>query len=78
MNKENKNREEEIVDFVVAPYALADVLLALHNDEVKEIYVTKSDNDIIIRIPKERLEKSVYHIKENSINESCCDGIKKD
>lgn len=77
-DKESKNTKEEIVDFVVAPYALADVLLALHNDGVKEIYVTKSDNDIIVRIPKERLEKSVYHIKENGINESCCNGIKKD
>lgn len=76
-DKESKNTKEEIVDFVVAPYALADVLLALHNDGVKEIYVTKSDNDIIVRISKERLEKSVYHIKENRTNESCCNEIQK-
>lgn len=57
--------EKEIVTFCVTPYALADVLLALHNNNVKEIYVTKCDNDLYIRIPKERIERAVYPIKEN-------------
>ena len=75
MNKGNKNMEEEIVDFIVAPYALADVLLALHNSGVREIYVTMSDDDIVIRIPKDRLEKAVYDIKDNKTNDSCCNEI---
>jgi len=64
--------EKEIVTFCVAPYALADTLLALHNNGVKEIYLTKCDNDLYVRIPKERLERAVYPIKENIINECNC------
>jgi hypothetical protein len=60
---------KEIVTFCVTPYALADTLLALYNNGVKEIYLTKCDNDLYIRIPKERLERAVYPIKENIINE---------
>lgn len=71
-----KNVKEKIVDFVVSPYALADVILALHNSGVQEIYVTMSDDDIVIRIPKDRLERAVYDIKDNVINDSCCNGIK--
>lgn len=57
--------EKEIITFCVTPYALADVLLALHNNNVKEIYITKCDNDLYIRIPKERVERAVYPIKED-------------
>ena len=57
--------EKEIVTFCVTPYALANVLLALHNNNVKEIYITKCDNDLYIRIPKERIERAIYPIKEN-------------
>ena len=63
---------KEMVTFCVTPYALADTLLALHNNNVKEIYLTKCDNDLYIRIPKERLERAVYPIKENIINECAC------
>ena len=69
-------KEEIVVDFVVSPYALADVILALHNSGVQEIYVTMSDGDMLIRIPKDKLEKAVYDIKDNIINDSCCNGIK--
>ena len=71
-----KNVKEEIVDFVVSPYALADVILALHNSGVQEIYVTMSEDDIVIRIPKDKLEKAVYDIEDNKIYDSCCNGIK--
>lgn len=76
MNIGSKKMEEEIVDFVIAPYALADVILALHNSGVREIYVTMNDDDIVIRIPKDKLEKAVYDIKDSGINNSCCNEIK--
>ncbi len=69
--------EKEIVSFCVTPYALSDVLLALHNNGVREIYLTKCDDEIWIRIPKERLERAVYPIKENIINDCCCNGEDK-
>lgn len=53
---------KEYIDVAVVPYALADTLLALYNCNVKEIVITKEDNDIHIRIDKQKVEKSVYGI----------------
>lgn len=51
---------KEYIDFTVVPYALADVLLALNNCGIKDFAVTKEDNDLHIRIDKEKVEKAVY------------------
>lgn len=53
-------KNKEYINICVASYALADTLLALNNCGVKEIYITKCDNDIYIRVTKEELETAVY------------------
>lgn len=59
----------EYIDFEVSPYALADVLLALHNSKIYEVCVTKEDGNIHIRIDKRILEKNYYINKLESLPE---------
>lgn len=64
--RETNNREtsarETYIDFAFAPYALADILYALDNSGIKDFAITKSDNDLHIRIPKSHLE----HVRNTS------------
>ena len=59
---EPSHTDHQYIDFLVAPYALCDTLLALHNSNVKDFAVTKEDNDLHIRIDVEYLEKIVYKL----------------
>lgn len=54
---------KEYIDFGITPYALPMVLLALHNQEIYEYFITQEDNDLHIRIEKDYLFKKVYHVK---------------
>lgn len=67
------HKDNEYIDFMVTSYALCDILVALHNSNVKEFAVTKEDNDLHIRIDAEYLKSIVYKIKkfENLCNECC-------
>ena len=38
----------------VAPYALLDVLRALYNENVKDVTITKEDNDLILIVDTSR------------------------
>lgn len=69
---------KEYINVCVVSYALADTLLALNNCGVKEIYITKCDNDIHIRISKEHLEKAVYGTLDTLPNKCNCnkEGLK--
>lgn len=67
MNKTVKDKE--YIDFPVSPYALADVLLALDNEGIKEYWVTKEDNDLHIRIEKDCLREKVYKVKLGPLDE---------
>lgn len=40
---------DKMRDFYVAPYALVDVIRALNNEGIYSIWVTKSDNDLLVR-----------------------------
>lgn len=51
---------KKLYDFKVAPYALYDVIKALYIGGEKEyvnLIVTKEDNDLIVRVYKEKLPK---------------------
>ena len=50
----------EYMSFEVAPYALPSVLLALYNEGIKNISVTKSDDNIEISVFIHDLKASVY------------------
>ena len=54
--------ENKYIDFTVAPYALTSVLLALSNNGVHTLAVTKEDNQLLIRIDNEVLHEAVYGI----------------
>lgn len=51
--------DDEFIDIGVAPYALADTILALHNAHVQNIHITKEDGQLHIRINKKYLVMAV-------------------
>lgn len=69
---ESSHKDHQYIDFLVAPYALGDTLLALYNSNVKEFAVTKEDNDLHIRIDVEYLEKIVYKLTKVTADNECC------
>lgn len=69
---------KDYIDFLVTPYALVDVLIALHNEGIRDINVTKEDNDLHIRLDVDYVKEVVYKLKRTDKNEVCtCDGGKK-
>ena len=42
------------INVKVAPYALLDVLRALYNSDVKEVTITKEDNDLVLVVDTSR------------------------
>ena len=71
--KEGHTMNEEYVSVSIAPYCLANLLLALHNSNIKRITITQEDNELVVRIPVKHLNDIVYNIKEPS----CKCGIKE-
>ncbi len=67
---------KEYIDVAVVPYALADTLLAFHNAGIKEIFITKEDDDIHIRIEKTIIERAVYKKLNVPAGCKCCEGVK--
>lgn len=57
------NKEETYIDFIIAPYCLGKLLLALDSCNISIFYITLVDNDLMVRIPKSHLNKVIYHIK---------------
>jgi len=55
-------KEERYIDFIIAPYCLGELLLALDNCDISIFYITLVDNDLMVRIPKSHLEKVVHHV----------------
>ena len=54
---------KEYIDFGITPHALPMIVLALHNAEIYEYFITQEDNDLHIRIDKDYLFRKVYHTK---------------
>lgn len=52
--------EEKYIDFMVVPYALAQVLYALEQCGIKDYAITLEDNDLHIRIPVSHVQENVY------------------
>lgn len=52
--------KNDIIDFAIAPYALADILLALNTCGVKNFAVTKEDGGLHIRVERRELSEVVY------------------
>lgn len=52
-----------MVNLKVSNYALVDVLYRLASEGLKDLTITKEDNDLIIRIDEEDLSKVVYPAK---------------
>lgn len=48
-NNLSVEKEDRLYEFYVAPYALDNVIRALTNDGFHEIYVTKVDNNLMVR-----------------------------
>jgi hypothetical protein len=61
--------DKKYIDVAVATYALPSVLLALSNNGVNEMCITKQDNSLYIRIEQEVLENAVYHIQHQMMGE---------
>lgn len=70
--EEHKMKDKEYIDFMVIPYALPKVLLALNDEGVKDITVTQQDNDLHIRLDKDDVEEVVYNLKKVYKNDTCC------
>lgn len=51
---------EEIISFKIAPYSLANILLALNISGINDFAITKEDDDLVIRIRRKTLENAVY------------------
>lgn len=64
---------EEYISLKVVSYALCDFLYALLNNGVSEynIYITKEDDYLVVRLPKQSLS-SVRYKKENCIKDCNC------
>jgi len=73
-------REEEYITFGIAPYCLAKLLLALHQQKIYDFWITQSDDDLYVRIPKSHLEKIVYSIEKGfpQSSEYTCEEDKED
>lgn len=52
--------KNDIIDFAIAPYALADILLALNICGVKKFAVTKEEEILHIRVERRELSEVVY------------------
>jgi len=66
--------KKEYIDFGVSPYALPDVLLALHNHRVRDFFITKEDDELHIRIDKDVLNRAVYpHTREVCVDNCSCE-----
>lgn len=65
------NKEKEFISIKVVSYAMCDFLYALLNNGVSEcdIFITKEDNYLVVRIPMESLS-SVRYKKCNKTNYS--------
>lgn len=60
----SKTKEETYVTFGIAPYCLAKLLLAMHQQNIYDFWLTQIDDNLFVRIPVSHLEKIVYHIKD--------------
>lgn len=67
----NKPYNEEYVTFSIAPYCLAKLLLALHNSKINNYAITQEDNNLVVRIAIEELERIVYPINKNPQDYGC-------
>lgn len=61
---EQDKKEKEYIDILVAPYCLPKLLLALHNQGVRGIWVTQVDDHLMIRLEKDHVERIVYHLNQ--------------
>ncbi len=64
-------REEEYITFGIAPYCLAKLLLALHQQEICNFWITQCDDNLYVRIPKSHLEKIVYGVDKGFSQSNC-------
>ena len=58
------NKEKEFISIKVVSYAMCDFLYALLNNGVSEcdIFITKEDNYLVVRIPMESLSNVRYKV----------------
>lgn len=54
--------ENKYIDFKIAPYCLAHLLLALSQSDITDFTITLEDSDLHIRISEEHLMKIVYKV----------------
>lgn len=71
MADEIKQVEREYVSFTITPYCLPTLLLAMDNNGIKSFAITQSDNDLMVRIPKNHLENIVYPHMRGKVNTAC-------
>lgn len=73
MENNVKEQEREYVSFIIAPYCLPRLLLAMDNSDIKDFAITESDGYLEVRIPKDHLENIVYpHLRCKAENACSC------
>jgi hypothetical protein len=58
----------EYITFSIAPYCLANLLLAFYNSKINDFAITQEDNNLVVSVSVEELRRVVYPIKNNN----CC------
>ena len=66
------NKEKKYISLKVVSYAIRDFLYALLNNGVSsdDVFITKEDNYLAVRIPIESLSSIKY--KNEDIPQNCC------
>lgn len=62
--------DERYISFTIAPYCLAKLLWSLNISGIYDFAITQVDNDLMVRIPRNHLEKVVYPPKNSGL-ENC-------
>jgi hypothetical protein len=61
----------EYITFSIAPYCLAKLLLALHSSKINNFAITQEDNNLVVSVSVEELERIVYPINRNPQDCGC-------
>lgn len=64
--------DDKFIDFSIAPYCLAQLLLALYNSGLRDFAITLEDNDLHVRINKRLVENVVYGYESSHENATNC------
>lgn len=70
------NKESKFISIKVVSYAMCDFLYSLLDNGISEydIYITKEDDYLVVRVPKD----SLYNAKYKKCNETNCLGAEED